>query len=160
MAQGVDMVITLDNRQLMSKLGPQPPIAIFPESETSFFLKTIDAQLEFSKDADQLTLRQNGRDQVAKRVDDAESKRLVDAAAAVNKRIKDQTATPGSEAVVRMAIEQLRAGKPDYTRMSPGLAAATRQQLPGLQSRLIDLGALQSATFKGVASQRRGHLSS
>ena len=151
MAQGVDMVITLDNRQLMSKLGPQPPVAIFPESETSFFLKTIDAQLEFSKDANQFTLHQNGRDQVGKRMDDAESKRLVDAAAAVAMRIKDQTATPGSEAVVRAAMDQLRAGHPNYDRMSPGLAAMTRQQLPGIQSRLVELGALQSATFKGVA---------
>jgi hypothetical protein len=47
-------------------------------------------------------------------------------------------------------IEDLRLGKPDYDRMSPGLAAATRQQLPQLQSTLTQLGALQSMTFKGV----------
>jgi CubicO group peptidase (beta-lactamase class C family) len=151
MPGGVDMVITLDNRQLISKLGAQPPIAIFPESETAFFLKTIDAQLEFSKDASQVTLHQNGRDQVGKRMDEAESKRLTDAAAAATLRIKNQTANPGSEAVVRAAMEQLRAGNPDYDRMNPGLAAVTRQQLPGIQSRLIELGPLQSATFKGVA---------
>jgi hypothetical protein len=87
----------------------------------------------------------------AKRLGDAESKRLTDAALAVAKRIKDQTAAPGSEAIVRTEMEELRAGKPDYDRMSPGLANATRQQLPGIQSRLVELGALQSVKFNGVA---------
>ena len=57
---------------------------------------------------------------------------------------------PGSEAVVRLAMDGLRTGKLDYDRMSPSLAAATRQQQPQLQSMLVQLGALQSVTFKGV----------
>ena len=84
-------------------------------------------------------------------MDDAESKRLVDAASAVARRIKDQTATPGSEAMVRSTISQLRAGTPDYDHMSPGMANLTRQQLPTLQARVVGMGALQSATFTGVA---------
>jgi hypothetical protein len=44
----------------------------------------------------------------------------------------------------------MRLGKPDYDQMSPGLAAATRQQLPQLQASLTQAGALQSLTFKGV----------
>ena len=47
-------------------------------------------------------------------------------------------------------IEDVRLGKPDYDSMSPGLAAATRQQLPQLQASLTQVGALQSLTFKGV----------
>jgi hypothetical protein len=58
---------------------------------------------------------------------------------------------PGSDAVVKMAMEQLQSGTPDYDRMSPGLAAATRQQLPQIQSMLVKLGSLQSVSFKGVA---------
>jgi hypothetical protein len=126
MAPGVNMVITLDDHQLLSKLGAQAPIPIFPESETMFFPKVVDAELEFSKEGTQLTLHQSGRDMPAKRLDDAESKRLVDAAVANAKRIKDQTAAPGNEAMVRTAMEQLRSGKLDYDRMSPGLASATR----------------------------------
>jgi hypothetical protein len=57
---------------------------------------------------------------------------------------------PGSEAAVRRMIEELRTGKPDYDRMSPNLAAATRQQLPQLQSSIVQLGALQSIKFTGV----------
>ena len=152
---GASMLITLEGSQLVSKLGNQPPAPIFPESETMFFLKVTDAQIEFPKDdgqgkASQLILHQNGRDTTAKRLDDAETKRLMDAAAAVAKRVKDQTAAPGSEAALRKMIEDLRLGKPDYDKMSPGLAAATRQQLPQLQSNITQLGAMQSVTFKGV----------
>ena len=154
MAPGVNMLVTLEDNQLFSKLGNQGALPIFPESETMFFYKAVDAQIEFPKDgqekASQLTLHQNGRDQVAKRLDDAEFKRMADAAAAAAKRFKDQTAVPGSDIALRKMIEDLRLGKPDYDHMSAGLAAATRQQLPQLQSTLTQLGALQSVTFKGV----------
>ena len=67
-----------------------------------FFPKVVDAELEFAKDDEQgrpteMILHQNGRDQAAKRLDDAEFKRIADAAAAFAKRFKDQTAVPGSE---------------------------------------------------------------
>jgi hypothetical protein len=51
---------------------------------------------------------------------------------------------------VRRIIEELRLGKPNYDLLSPGQAAATRQQLPQLQSMIAGRGALQSVTFKGV----------
>jgi hypothetical protein len=51
---------------------------------------------------------------------------------------------------VRRLIEETRLGKPNYDLMSPGMAAATRQQLPQLQSSITQLGALQSVSFKGV----------
>jgi CubicO group peptidase (beta-lactamase class C family) len=152
---GPGMLITLESNQLISKLGTQPPVPIFPESETLFFAKVVDAQIEFPKvdaegKASQMILHQNGRDITAKRLDDAEAKRLADAAAAAAKRFKDQTAAPGSEAALRKMIEDVRLGKPDYDKMSSGLAGATRQQLPQLQSTVTRLGAIQSMTFKGV----------
>jgi len=159
MPSGPNMLIFLDNNQLLSKLASQQAIPIFPESQTMFFPKVVDAEIEFSKDDDQgrpsqLTLHQNGRDMPAKRLDDATAKPLVDAAAAAYasfaKRFKDQTAAPGSEAALRKMIEDLRLGKPNYDLMSSGLADATRQQLPQLQSMIVKLGALQSVTFKGV----------
>src|SRR4051812_25119558 len=47
--QAGNMLITLDGNQLNSKLGSQQAIPIFPESEGRFFLKVVDAQLEFPK---------------------------------------------------------------------------------------------------------------
>jgi len=154
-APGADFLITLDGTQLNSKLGNQPVAPVFPQSETLFFYKVVDAQLEFTKlDAQgvpgQLILHQGGRDQPANRLSDAEFKQLSDAVAAAEKRIQDQTAAPGSEAAVRRLIEEGRNGKPDYDRMSPGLAEATRQQLPMIQATTQQLGAVVSVTFTGV----------
>ena len=149
------MLITLEGNQLISKLGPQQPVPVFPESETVFFAKVVDAQIEFPKvegegKASQMTLHQGGRDMVAKRLDDAEAQKLADAAAKAAQRFKDQKPASGSEAALRKMIEDSRVGKPDYDSMSPGLANATRQQLPQIQSTLTELGAIQSVTFKGV----------
>jgi hypothetical protein len=155
LALGINLLITLENNQLFSQLTGQAAFPIFPESETMFFLKVVDSQIEFPKEdirgkKGQLTIHQNGRDNPAKRLDDAEAKRIADSAAASAKRFKDQTPAPGSEAALRKMIEDTRLGKPDYLQMSPGLAAATRQQLPQLQASLAQAGALQSLTFKGV----------
>jgi len=69
---GVRMLITLDGNQLASQLGNQPRWPIFPESETMFFLKVVDAQIEFIKDSGgavtHLVLHQGGRDQKAPRI--------------------------------------------------------------------------------------------
>ena len=74
LAPGADMLITLDGNQLSEKLGPQLTFPIFPESETSYFLKVVDAQIEFEKDAGGavtgLVLHQGGRDQKAPRISD------------------------------------------------------------------------------------------
>jgi hypothetical protein len=155
MASGADMLITLENNQLFSKLGNQQAIAIFPESKTMFFPKVVNAELEFTKDDDrgrpaELILHQGGRDMPAKRLDDAEAKKIADAAAALAKRFKDQTAAPGSEAALRRMVEELAQGKPNYDLMSPGLADVTRQQLPQLQSMITKLGSMRSIAFKGV----------
>jgi CubicO group peptidase (beta-lactamase class C family) len=155
LAPGANMLITVEGNQLISKLGSQQPVPLFPESETLFFAKAVNAQIEFPKvaaggKAGQIILHQNGRDVTAKRLDDAEAKRAADAAAAVAKRVKDQTAAPGSEAALRKMIEELRAGKPDYDSMSATLAAVTRQQLATLQSDIAGLGKLTSVTFQRV----------
>jgi hypothetical protein len=154
MASGVNL-ITLEGNQLFSKLGNQPAVPIFPESRSMFFLKVVDAEVEFSRNDNQgrptqLILHQGGRDMVATRLDDAESRRIADAAAASARRFKDQTPAPGGEAALRSMIDGLRLGKPNYDRLSPGLAEATRQQLPQIQSMLDQLGALQSMSFTGV----------
>ena len=154
MPPGVNMLITVENGQLISQMTGQQKVPLFAKSETTFFPKVVDAEIEFPKDtngpANQLILHQNGRDMTAKRLDDAEAKKVLDEAAAFEKRFKDQAPAPGSEATVRRLITEVQAGKPDYDRMSPALANATRQQLPQIQSMVAGLGALQAVTFKGV----------
>jgi hypothetical protein len=155
MVAGPIVLVTLDGNQLSSKLGNQGAIPIFPDSPTSFFMKVVDAQLEFSNvDAQgtpqRLTLHQNGRDAPMTRLSDAESKPLLDAAAAFAKRLKDQTAAPGTEAALRRMIGEIQRGAPNYELMVGSLAAEVRQQLPQIQPAVVQLGALQSLTFKGV----------
>jgi len=150
LAPGADMVVYLEGTQLFGKLGMQPALAMFPESQTMFYLKTVDAQIEFTPNASQLTLHQNGRDMPAKRLSDAEGKRQVEAAAGLAKRFKDQTPAAGGEAVVRRLIDEVRAGKPNYDLLTSRYAEIMRQQLSDYQSSLSPLGALQSVSFKGV----------
>jgi hypothetical protein len=155
MAPTVNMMITVADGQLISQMTGQGRIPLFAESQTMFFPKVVDAEIEFPKDdtkapASQLILHQGGRDMTAKRLDDADAKKILEGAAAFEKRFKDQTAAPGSEAALRTMIEEIAAGKPNYDMMSANLGNATRQQLPGLQSMIAGLGALQSVKFTGV----------
>jgi hypothetical protein len=66
------LTITRENDRLISKVTGEPKLEIFPESNTKFFFKAFDAQIKFPegnyKNAAQLTLRQNDRDMVAKRI--------------------------------------------------------------------------------------------
>jgi CubicO group peptidase (beta-lactamase class C family) len=59
------ITITLENGSLISRATGQGRAEIFPEKENLFFLKVVDAQLEFIKDAngevEKLVLHQGGR---------------------------------------------------------------------------------------------------
>jgi hypothetical protein len=56
----------------------------------------------------------------------------------------------GSEEMLRQYIEALVRGEPNYDRMTPEVAAQTRQQLPFDQAILSRLGALRAMSFRGV----------
>ena len=68
---GFDLTITLEGDQLMSQATGQEKFPVFPESETKFFLKVVDAQIEFFKDPTgtitHLLLHQGGREMKAPR---------------------------------------------------------------------------------------------
>ncbi len=149
------MVITLENGELLSRLGAQQTVAITPKSATVFTPKGVNAELEFGKDDPQgrpteLILHQGGRDQTAKRLADDLGKLAIAAAAAFPQRLKDQKAAPGTDVALRKMVEGILAGKADYDSMSSGLAEATRNQLPAMQAAYGKLGALQSVIFKAV----------
>lgn len=154
LAPSFNLNITLVDGQLISQATGQGKVPLFAESETMFFTKVVNAEIEFPKDekgpASQLILHQNGRDTTGKRLDDVEAKKIAEAAAATHRRFKSQTAAPGSEAAVRRMLNELLTGKPNYDLMSSGLVEATRQQLPQLQSMIAGMGALQSVIFKAV----------
>jgi CubicO group peptidase (beta-lactamase class C family) len=152
LAPNVMITMSRDGDKFYTQLTGQPKIEVFAENERKLFLKVVDAQLTFDVDAQgaatQVTLHQNGRDQVAKRIDEAQAKRAADELA---KRVKDQTPAPGTEAAIKRSIEELRSGEPRYDLMSPALAEVTRQQLPQLKGTITQFGAVQSVTFKSVA---------
>ena len=78
------------------------------------------------------------------------AKKRAEIQADIDQRFKAQAASPGSEAAVRRLIEELRAGKPDYERMSSAQARETRRQVRQHEATVAKLGVLQSLTFKGV----------
>jgi D-alanyl-D-alanine-carboxypeptidase/D-alanyl-D-alanine-endopeptidase len=151
LAPSAIMTISRDGYQFFTQLTGQGKIQIYPESDRKFFLKLVDAQLTFDTDAQgkatQVTLHQNGRDMPAKRIDEAQAAASV---AALEKKFKDQTPDPRSEATVRRLIDELRAGEPKYELMTPAFADLTRQQLTQLKATVTQLGAVESVTFKGV----------
>ncbi len=69
---GFELVITRDGEHLFAQATGQPKTELFPESQTKFFLKIVDAQIEFQKGdggaVTSLVLHQGGQDTVGKRV--------------------------------------------------------------------------------------------
>jgi CubicO group peptidase (beta-lactamase class C family) len=68
LAPNFDLVITLEGAQLKAQATGQPKFPLFAESPTKFFLKVVDAQVEFFKENGKvihLMLHQNGQDSKA-----------------------------------------------------------------------------------------------
>jgi hypothetical protein len=69
---GFVITVTLEGDGIFTQATGQGKVEIFPESETKFFLKVVDAQLEFVKDEsgkfNKVILHQGGRDMEGKRV--------------------------------------------------------------------------------------------
>ena len=134
-----------------SQITGQMPVQIFPESADEFFATVVAAQLSFDVGPDRqvtgLVLHQNGMLIPWKRVSTTAFKA---ASARLQQRIKDNVPSSGTEAALRHQIATLERGDPDYSSMGPGLAEATRQQLPQLKELFKEVGALKSLTFSKV----------
>jgi CubicO group peptidase (beta-lactamase class C family) len=65
------IAVTREGDRIFAQATGQPKLELFPESETRFFLKVVDAQIEFVRGVDGkvtgLILHQNGRDLPGKR---------------------------------------------------------------------------------------------
>ena len=66
------ITFTLENGQLMTQATNQPKFPVYAEKENFFFLKVVDAQIEFVKGADgavqKIILYQNGNQQTANKI--------------------------------------------------------------------------------------------
>jgi CubicO group peptidase (beta-lactamase class C family) len=68
----IDNVIAIKDGHLTTKLADQPALDLFGESETKFFLRAVDAQVEFFRDptthaVNRLVLYQNGMEHEGKK---------------------------------------------------------------------------------------------
>jgi hypothetical protein len=65
--------VTLRDAGLYFKPGTRPAVRIWPETAADFFVKEVDAQITFIKDASGaitgLVLRQNGENRAARKVE-------------------------------------------------------------------------------------------
>lgn len=69
---GFQITMTVEGDRIFTQGTGQPKVEIFPESETRFFLKVVDATLDFVVDesgkCDKFVLHQGGRDLEGKRI--------------------------------------------------------------------------------------------
>ena len=147
---GQIFTVTRKGDGLQSQLTGQPAVDIFAESETGFFLKVVDAQLEFASDggpASSVKLTQGGATFFLPRIDEASIAQLK---ADVAARIASNMPAPGSEAAVRKYVNAISAGAPNYEDMEAHLADTIRAQWPQLKQGMEFLGAVKSVDFVRV----------
>lgn len=142
-----------DGDHFKNRIFGQPVIELFPTSEHEYFERVVDARWIFpTTDHLTVTLDQNNREQVVKRLSDVEGRALLDFSMATEKRFLDQTPATGSESALRRLIAGLASGVPNYDEMVPAYAEINRQQLAMLQASLERLGTVESVAFKNVGA--------
>lgn len=147
------VTITRSGNQLSSQVMGQPATEIYPSAATEFFYKGVKARISFVKDgpgpATALVFHQNGHDMTMSRIDAGVAAQIKANLAA---KVQAQTPSPGTEAALRSLIEEHISGNFDYSKMSPELAKAVREQLPRSEPLYKQLGALKSVEFRGVGN--------
>jgi beta-lactamase regulating signal transducer with metallopeptidase domain len=143
-----------EGNRLLAQITGQAFLEMYPESESKFFYKMVDAQAEFKSEsggaAESVTMFQGGQVVTMPRVDAAVAEQMrADLAA----KMASQTGTPGGEAAVRLLSDGTATGNLDFSKLSPELADVVRKQLPAMQPQISSLGALKSVTFRNVTSQ-------
>lgn len=66
------MTITVNGKQIFAQATAQPQIEIFPESQTKFYVKVVEAKIEFVKEngkVSKMILYQNGREMPAPKIE-------------------------------------------------------------------------------------------
>ena len=148
------MKIELHKGQLVALAAGAPPQPLTRLSGNRYRFGKLNAYVRFvlnrTGHVTGLVFQQNGAATEAPRVGEAGVAAVERAVAA---RVRSQAKTPGSESALRQLILGIQSGQPDYSALSPQLAAGTRVMLHHLQATLKPWGALRSIKFRGVDSK-------
>lgn len=144
------MTLKLEGSQLEAQLTGQRFLPIYPSSDTGFFYKAVDAQMNFVMTAQgqvtSMEFFQGGRHISAPRIDAATVQRIQ---SALEKRVSAQQPYPNGEQILQVLL----ADNPDASQLSPGLAGAMREQRPRTEAIFGKLGPVTSNQFIGVNPQ-------
>ncbi|HET9107008.1 MAG TPA: M56 family metallopeptidase [Steroidobacteraceae bacterium] len=147
------MRIGLRKGQLFAMSPGAPPQKLTRLSGHQYRFGQLDAYVRFAVNSaghvTGLVFQQNGAVTEAPRIGAAGVEAVEKLVA---ERVHAQTATAGTETALRHLILGIQSGQPDYSELSPQLAAGTRAMLHHLQATLKPLGALRSVVFRGVNS--------
>ena len=146
--------VTREGNQMFAQAGDQPFMELAPESDTKFVVKNISGiGMSFVKDASGVVtgaiVHQGLNNTPAQLITLAQAQEIRDALA---KRVDEQVPFPGSEAALVRHLDGIRNGKPIYDQMTPALATVVRGAAAQGQALLLQLGAVQSITFKSVVA--------
>ena len=143
--------VTRQSDRLFAQLTGQELLQVYPESPQKFFYTAMPAQISFITDpqgrATGLVLHQNGLENPAMRVDQAQAQSIEES---FTTRRKDSMPLPGTEVALRRQIEAFQQGKPDLDAMTDGVAEIMRSQTAKIERSFALLGALQTVSFRGV----------
>jgi hypothetical protein len=107
--------VRVDGDHLSAQATGQPPLAFFPESETTFFARAPDAQLTFQKDAGGkvtgVVLHQNGNTPSGPRISDTvvERKEVSVAPAVLQRYVGEYELAPGFTIQVSLEGDRIMA---------------------------------------------------
>jgi CubicO group peptidase (beta-lactamase class C family) len=153
-ASGGLAVLWREGTHLESRVWGQPAFEIFPSSSSEYFQRTANIVWSFSDDGKgasiQVQRSESGRDQLMKKLDDQESRTVLEQSIKTEDRVKNQTPAPGGEQALLKSIGAIARGAANYDQIVPDFAQAIRQELNGLQKFFVGLGPVQSASFKLV----------
>ena len=114
LAPSFNLNITLENGQLMAQASGQGKAPLFASSETRFFYKVVDAQIDFAKNdkgkVTSLTLHQGGRDMPGQRIADTvppPKKEIIVSRDILAKYVGTYELGPGFDMVITLEGDQL-----------------------------------------------------
>jgi hypothetical protein len=113
LAPKFNIMIALDGGQLMAQASGQGKLPLYASSETQFFYKVVDAQIDFNKDAAgkvvSLTLHQNNNDIKGLRISDkvAERKEISVSPEILAKYVGVYELQPGADVTITLEGGQL-----------------------------------------------------
>ncbi len=136
----------------------QAPVELFASSDHELFARDVDLVLGFdgaNAAAMTMRLRIGETERRAVRASEANSREILAWMESTERRFKEQTADPRSEASIRTLLAGIRLGEPDFRGMSPALADSIGQHFSALQPWFEWLGDLKSLRFERVDANGR-----